>query len=298
VAEPRLPARAEIVGSLLRPPRLLEAAARVYEPGHLVMYDEERERDRTELDRIAEEEIRRVVRRQVDAGLDVVSDGEFRRLHFISSFHNAVHGFRSAPGRRFHNDRGEEVQVAEGHVVAERLRRVDSTIAREAAFLREITGHPFKVTLPAGSWFAAPSAFRPGITDQVYESHEELLADAIDAGARYIQLDFPLYPALVDSGARADLEEQGAGLDRTLQRVSRRRHVRFAHLPRQLPLALGLRGSPRPAGRADLRPSLQRLPDRVGRPAARRRLLGAALPPARAAKRPTAWRGRSCLRAR
>jgi 5-methyltetrahydropteroyltriglutamate--homocysteine methyltransferase len=226
----RRPARAETVGSLLRPARLMEAAARVYDPGHLVLYDEERARDRSELDRVAEEEIRAAVERQVAAGLDVVSDGEFRRLHFISSFHNAVHGFQSAPGRRFHNDAGDEVQVAEGHVVCDRLRKVESTLAREASFLASITDHPFKVTLPAASWFAAPFVFKPGVTDRVYGSHEELLedtvaiqreliAEAIEAGARYVQLDFPLYPALVDSGAREQMAAQGADLDAVLERA-------------------------------------------------------------------------------
>jgi methionine synthase II (cobalamin-independent) len=226
----RVPARAEVVGSLLRPPRLMEAAAQVYDPGHLVRYDAERARDSSELDRVADEEIRAAVERQVAAGLDVVTDGEFRRLHFISSFHDAVAGFASAPGRRFHNAAGHEVQVSEGHVVAGRLRKVESTLAREAAYLRSITDHPFKVTLPAASWFAAPFVFAPGVTDRVYDSHEELLhdtvaiareliAEAIDAGARYVQLDFPLYPALVDTGAREQMAAAGADLDALLTRA-------------------------------------------------------------------------------
>jgi hypothetical protein len=52
-------------------------------------------------------------------------------------------------------------------VVAGRLRKVDDTLTRDAAFLRESTDHPFKVTLPAASWFAAPPAYRAGVTDQV-----------------------------------------------------------------------------------------------------------------------------------
>jgi 5-methyltetrahydropteroyltriglutamate--homocysteine methyltransferase len=226
----RSPARAETVGSLLRPARLMDAAACVYEPGHLVRYDEERARDRTELDRIADEEIRAAVQRQIAAGLDVVSDGEFRRLHFISSFHDAVQGFASGPGRRFRNGAGHEVQVSEGHVVAGRLRKVESTLAREAGFLASITEHPFKVTLPAASWFAAPFVFKPGVTDCAYESHEELLeetlaiqreliAEAIAAGARYVQLDFPLYPALADGGSREQLAAGGADLDAILGRA-------------------------------------------------------------------------------
>jgi 5-methyltetrahydropteroyltriglutamate--homocysteine methyltransferase len=226
----REPARAETVGSLLRPRRLLDAAAGVYEPGHLVLYDDERAKDRTELDRVADEEIRAAVERQIAAGLDVVSDGEFRRMHFISSFHNAVQGFESGPGRRFRNEAGHEVQVSEGHVVAGRLRKVESTLAREAGFLASITDHPFKVTLPAASWFAAPFVFKPGVTDGVYESHEqlledtlaiqrELIAEAIAAGARYVQLDFPLYPALVDGGSREQLAAGGHDLDALLERA-------------------------------------------------------------------------------
>lgn len=225
--KPRPIARAENVGSLLRPPRLLEAAATVFEPGHLAVYGEERSKDWSEFDRVAKEEIRRVVKRQTEIGLDVVSDGEFGRLHFVTSFHNAVEGFSSGPGRKFRNAAGEEVQVAEGHIVSGRLKKIDSTLKREAEFLREITEHPFKVTLPAASWFAAPATYREGITDLVYSSHEELLDDsiaiqreligeAITAGARYIQLDFPIYTALADAGARADMTAQGIDVDHVL----------------------------------------------------------------------------------
>jgi len=225
---PRQPQRAEAIGSLLRPKRLIAAARTVYEPGHLAVYDEERGKDWSELNRVADEEIRRVVKRQIDAGVDVITDGEFRRLHFITSFHNAVAGFSSGPGRIFRNDAGQEVRVTEGHVVSGRLRKIDSTLAREASFMKSVTDFPFKVTLPAASWFAAPHTFRQGITDQVYSSHEELLEDsiaiqreliqeAIDAGARYIQFDFPLYPALVDADARADMERRGIDPDAVLE---------------------------------------------------------------------------------
>jgi hypothetical protein len=47
---PRHPARAEVVGSLLRPPRLLAAMDELYGPGHLVAYAEDRARDRSLLD--------------------------------------------------------------------------------------------------------------------------------------------------------------------------------------------------------------------------------------------------------
>ena len=46
---PRHPARAETVGSLLRPPRLRAAIDAFYEPGHSATLAEERDRDRSEL---------------------------------------------------------------------------------------------------------------------------------------------------------------------------------------------------------------------------------------------------------
>ena len=54
----RTPARAEVVGSLLRPPALRAAIDAFYEPGHSAALDEERRRDRTELTAIEDEAIR------------------------------------------------------------------------------------------------------------------------------------------------------------------------------------------------------------------------------------------------
>jgi 5-methyltetrahydropteroyltriglutamate--homocysteine methyltransferase len=105
--------------------------------------------------------------------------------------------------------------------VEERLRKVDSPAAREAAYLAEVAGgHPFKVTFPAASLFAHPFTFRPGVTDRAYASLDELvdhmvtierslIADAVAAGARYVQLDFPLYPYLVDERWASRFREAG-----------------------------------------------------------------------------------------
>jgi 5-methyltetrahydropteroyltriglutamate--homocysteine methyltransferase len=75
----RTPARAEVVGSLLRPPALRATVEAFYAPGHSALLADERAKDRSELERLEDEAIDRVVRRQIDLGLDVVTDGEFRR---------------------------------------------------------------------------------------------------------------------------------------------------------------------------------------------------------------------------
>jgi 5-methyltetrahydropteroyltriglutamate--homocysteine methyltransferase len=208
----RSPARAEVVGSLLRSPELLAAVDQRSDPVHLGA--------------VVDEAVERVVRRQVDIGLDVVSDGEFRRWMFLNSFYDAVEGVatdRSAV--EFRNDRGETVVLMVPSIEA-RLRRVDSPAAREAAFLAGITDRPFKVTFPAASIFAHPF----GVSSGAYETHDEfvehaiaiereLIADAVTAGCRYVQLDFPLYPYLVDPGWSARFEAAGHSVDTLLEKA-------------------------------------------------------------------------------
>ena len=55
---------------------------------------DERAKDRTRLHELEDEAVRRVVRRQEELGLEVVSDGEFRRLMYFNSFFDAVDGRR------------------------------------------------------------------------------------------------------------------------------------------------------------------------------------------------------------
>ena len=228
---PRRPARAEVIGSLLRPPRLLAAMEELYAPGHLMAYAEDRAHDRSAADAIADEEIRRVVARQIDAGLDVVTDGEFRRLLYTNSLQDAIEGFEpGAHGRTFRTPSGEVFETPPLPVASAPLRKVASPAAREAQFLGSVTTHPFKVTLPAGSWFLAPENFVAGITDRFYASHAELfeevlailralIGEAIAAGARYVQLDFPRYVHLIDEAPRQALRAQGVDLDEFLERA-------------------------------------------------------------------------------
>jgi 5-methyltetrahydropteroyltriglutamate--homocysteine methyltransferase len=221
--QPRAPARAEVVGSLLRPRALRRAIESFYEPGHSAILPDERAKDRTALQELEDEAIRDAVRRQIDLGLDVVTDGEFRRWMFLNSFYDAVEGFRTDNIVHFRNAQGDDVPLSV-HEIVDRLKHVDSPGAREAAFMTVVTdGHPFKVTFPAPSIFGHPFSYKPGITSG-YESLEEFVAhaveieralveDAISSGARYVQFDFPLYPYLVDPAWVARFEEHGHDVD-------------------------------------------------------------------------------------
>lgn len=208
----RSPARAEVVGSLLRPPELQAAVVE--------------RRDAAHLGESADRVIERVVARQVELGLDVVSDGEFRRWMFLNSFYDAVEGIATDRQEvEFRNAAGETVGLTVPSIET-RLRKVDSPGAREAAFLASVTEHPFKVAFPAASLFTHPFGVSadayPSVDEFVehaVEIERELIAEAVAAGCRYVQLDFPLYPYLVDSGWVARFEAAGHSVPELLDRA-------------------------------------------------------------------------------
>src|SRR5262249_37219096 len=141
-------------------------------------------------------------------GLDVITDGEMRRAMFTHSVVDALEGFDDSDKEfAFTNDRGEIMVPPSGPLVGrERLRKADSPAAREVRYLRSLTAYPVKVTLPAASyWFCEPIDLGQGayasqaeFVAHVVEIQRELIADAVAAGARYVQLDWPSYVMLVD----------------------------------------------------------------------------------------------------
>ena len=220
--------RAEQVGSLKRSARLVAANEAVYAPGHVAIEAHEREHGMGELYAIAEEETRRVVKKQTELGLDVVTDGELRRYMFLNSFFDGITGFSSEVSKaRFKAQDGSVIEWNMQYVV-DRLEQVDSPAQREAAFMSGLTDQLYKITFPAGSFLALPYNYKPELNGKAYASHRELLthvieiekrmiADAVAAGCRYVQLDFPVYPFLCDPDWRARMQRHGFDLDAYLE---------------------------------------------------------------------------------
>ena len=75
--------RTDVIGSLLRPANLKDARVR-FDDGKI---------SAEELCAVEEEAVRAAVRLQEDAGLDVITDGEQRRLNFQDSFGATVEGY-------------------------------------------------------------------------------------------------------------------------------------------------------------------------------------------------------------
>lgn len=189
------------------------------------MLGEERQHDLTGLHTAEDAAIEAALVRQREAGLDVLSDGEFRRMLFTNSFYDAVEGLRPAErGVPFVNGAGETLEYAGPPIFERKLTKIDCPSAREAVYLAARADRPFKITFPAASWFCEPQVIPPGQPIPGYSSPEEardhclqilreLVLETIEQGARYIQFDFPAYPLFVDNAWRARLQSMGIDLD-------------------------------------------------------------------------------------
>jgi 5-methyltetrahydropteroyltriglutamate--homocysteine methyltransferase len=202
--------RADQVGSLLRPHALLQARID-FDLGRLDRAGLREEEDRAILD---------ALRHQRDCGIDVCSDGEFRRSSSLAGFSEAVDGFATGepPPLPWRDDSGRDAPRLRGPLVAGALRASGRIAAVEAGFLFAHCPLPFKVTLPSPLAFAT-DAFRPGLGDAVYATREDLVAAAaailaeearqlVSDGVPYVQLDAPAYARWLDRGLLAAMRAE------------------------------------------------------------------------------------------
>jgi 5-methyltetrahydropteroyltriglutamate--homocysteine methyltransferase len=208
--------RTDVVGSLLRPDALAHARLR-YERGE-IGEDEFRAAENAAIDR--------AIRLQEEIGLDVVTDGEFRRLNFQDSFGEAVSGYDrgtatldfydrrtsgAEPLQRFDlplsDKRHKGTPVVQRQAVVERLRLRRNLVLEEYSYAAAVARKPVKVTLIGPDRISQ----RVDLTNsaQVYPALEEFVADVVavervmiaglaGAGCRYVHIDAPGYTAYVD----------------------------------------------------------------------------------------------------
>jgi 5-methyltetrahydropteroyltriglutamate--homocysteine methyltransferase len=249
---PREPARADTVGSLLRPARVRALFEELFadKETQVANFVEADRRDKLhELNALADAVIRDAVTHQIAVGLDVVSDGEMRRALFENSLYEGIEGISPNPRKMDFTDADSDaVQPPSTPKITGRVRKVSSPAAREAAFLRSVTDFPFKVTFPAASMLLFPET---GLEPGVYSDRDEMVADmlgiyramvqdAVQAGARYIQFDFPIYPLLIDRRSADALEELGEDLDSILSKAIAADAAAAASVPDRVTSALHL----------------------------------------------------------
>lgn len=215
---------ADVVGSLLRPPELVKAQQDVADG--LI--------SQAAFKKIEDWAVDGAVALQEEAGLDVVTDGEMRRLSFQSQMPAAVAGFGEYDIDAFlwgdwYGDesigdwsKGRPQKLG----VVDKLKRKRHLSAEEFTYLRARTSRIPKVTLPSPSLWA--NFWSPNISSHVYPTLDSFLADVVDIlhdevtelvrlGCTYIQLDAPHYPLLLEPQTRAFYEGQGWTLERWLQ---------------------------------------------------------------------------------
>lgn len=207
------PFRADHVGSLLRPRRLLDARARHAE-GAL---------DDQELRSIEDDAIRDVVRMQEEVGLSSATDGEFRRASWHMDFIYQLGGITKAPGDlsvTFHNEQGD-IEFTPAALQVSGKVGLDRTIfADDFAFLRDtVTTNTPKLTMPSPSMVHYRGG-QASIDSDVYPDTEEFWNDLSAAyaeqirrigelGCSYLQLDDTSLAYLNDPRQRAMIDQRG-----------------------------------------------------------------------------------------
>ena len=241
------PFRADHVGSLLRPPDLLRAREQVA-------------RGTLSADALREQEdaaILKALERQQEVGLEIFTDGEFRRGSWITDMADAVEGF--VPQSRIVEWRGPGggAEPSTSSIVGGRLQPRRRLTGAQVAFLKEHAPGPIKMTLPAPSNFWVVS-WKAGVSDRAYGSRSEMLQDVvriireevkalIEDGVDYIQMDAPFYGVFIDEQHRATLRQAGLDPDTALREVVAADNAAIQGLPRDnLTLALHIcRGNSR-----------------------------------------------------
>jgi len=222
-------ARAEAVGSLLRPAYLLEA------------------REARRAGSLTEEELRAVEDRAVleaielqeSVGLDVITDGEHRRLSWISTVNIVQDNLRSSPLGGFayresnrasfmtfwRDDSGQVVRRMAGAraFIVEPLRVEHDLVSREYPFLKQHARARTKYSFPAPSFYRV--FWHPDFSREAYPVvddfliairdyvREHIVKPLLERGCDYIQLDAPNYGQFyVDPDVRAAMEADGHDL--------------------------------------------------------------------------------------
>ena len=207
------PFRADHVGSLLRPPELLDARAR-FADGQLTA---------DELRNVEDDAIRDVVRMQQDAGLQSATDGEFRRASWHMDFIYGIDGISKAEDDlevQFHNPEGTIEFTPAALKVDGKLGIGDTIFGDHFEFLeRTAEGVTPKLTIPSPSMVH----YRGGaaaIDPEVYPDRDEFWHDLTAAyseqvrrvgelGCTYLQFDDTSLAYLNDPKQRQMMSERG-----------------------------------------------------------------------------------------
>jgi 5-methyltetrahydropteroyltriglutamate--homocysteine methyltransferase len=232
------PFRADHVGSLLRPPRLLQARTDHAE-GRI---------DAAELREIEDEAIREVVRMQEDLGLQTATDGEFRRTSWHMDFIYQLEGIHRTDETievHFHNADGDLDFTSAALKVDGRIGLSHTIFGQDFEFLQSVvTGSTPKLTIPSPSmvhYRGGPAAIDRSVYPDVDEFWSDLSAAYAEEvkqiaaiGCTYLQLDDTSLAYLNDPVQRAQLQQQGGDAEHQHERYIQQINTALADRPEGL----------------------------------------------------------------
>ncbi len=232
------PFRADHVGSLLRPPALLDARAR-HADGTL---------DDAGLRAAEDAAVAEAVTRQEEIGLRAATDGEFRRASWHMDFIYALGGVHKTGENirvAMRNKQGEGAFTTAGLAITERVRLAEPIFAEAFTYLasRVTTAMP-KLTIPSPSmvhYRGGTAAIDRGVYPDVEEFWSDLSAAYADElramhglGCRYLQLDDTSLAYLNDPAQRAAIAARGEDADHAHLRYIRQINAAIADRPADL----------------------------------------------------------------
>lgn len=177
---------------------------------------------RREFNTVAEEEIRRTVALQEEAGLDILVDGEHRRESFYAFITDKVAGTQLmslAEMLDFVEDKAEfeemlrtmdmPASAVKNPTCTGKLTRREPLALDDYHFLRSLTRKPVKITLP-GPYLLTRSMWVGALTRKAYRNHQKMADDIVrilrdelidlrDAGCDFVQFDEPVLTEVVMS---------------------------------------------------------------------------------------------------
>ena len=169
-------------------------------------------------DHVLDDVVRFAIRLQEQAGIDVISDGEWRRTHYVGEFLSRVGGFEKC--RQFEHQ--GEVKMTD--VVVRRMNATDSVFAADAQFLVENTDRCTKFALPSPFliavryWHEAYSRDAYPTLEHFLEHLAEIIAReaeaVVAAGVDIVQLDDPALTYFCDRRLTAGEETHDERLRR------------------------------------------------------------------------------------
>jgi 5-methyltetrahydropteroyltriglutamate--homocysteine methyltransferase len=207
----KAPFRADHVGSFLRPAELLAARER-YQGGHI---------DGATLRAVEDRAIREVARREEDAGLLGITDGELRRTYFHVDFLEKLHGVTTQGGvaAQFRNRSGVVDFAPPVMRVTAKIRHERPIQLEDFTFLRSVTTRTPKVSIPSPTMLHFRGG-RAAISDEAYPDLDAFFGDVAAAyraeirslyaaGCRYLQLDDTNLAYLCDANMRDGARSRG-----------------------------------------------------------------------------------------